>query len=140
MKVTTKGLYAVQMLVALTRHKQGKALNISDIEDRALVPYHYAEKLLLRLKRAGIVQSLRGVEGGYLISKKPREISLADIFEAVGEPITPWFTPDILRGRLLKTNRRRPMMCPVHPVWQKLYRQNMQFFKNTKLSEFSAQQ
>ena len=148
MKVTTKGLYAVQVLAALARHKEGKVLSVSDIEERALVPYHYAEKLLLRLKGAGMVRSLRGIEGGYLLAKKPREISLAGIFEAVGEPVTPWlassnierFTPSVSRGRLLKTNRRRPLMCPVHPVWQRLYRQNMQFFKKTTLSEFSAQQ
>lgn len=148
MKVTTKGLYAVQVLVALALHKEGKALSVSDIEERAMVPYHYAEKLLLRLKRVGMVRSLRGIEGGYILSKKPREISLADIFDAVGEPITPWlapsavegFTPSMPKGRILKTNRRRPMMCPVHPVWQRLYQQNMQFFEKTKLSEFSAQQ
>ena len=140
MKVTTKGLYAVQVLVALAQYKEGGALSVSDIEERALVPYHYAEKLLLRLKHAGMVRSLRGIEGGYLLAKKPREISLADIFNAAGEPITPWFTPSVSRGRLLKTNRRRrPIMCPVHPVWQRLYRQNTQFFKKIKLSEFSRQ-
>ncbi|MDP3963537.1 MAG: Rrf2 family transcriptional regulator [bacterium] len=138
MKISTKGFYAVEILQALAAwpHRAGKReannlpMTLADIEDGLKIPRDYAERILLRLKRAGITGSLRGNAGGVCLAKKNRDISLADVFAAVGEDIAPW------RAAAPKKNAKRPMICPAHPVWRKLYEHNAQFLKRTTLADF----
>ena len=63
--------------------------SVKAIATRQHLPAPYLEKLLIELRRAGLVKSLRGVQGGYKLAKKPTQISLNDILVAVGESIEP---------------------------------------------------
>ena len=63
--------------------------SVMSIATRQHLPAPYLEKLLIELRRAGLVKSLRGVHGGYRLAKKPTQISLNDILSAVGESIEP---------------------------------------------------
>jgi Rrf2 family transcriptional regulator, iron-sulfur cluster assembly transcription factor len=63
--------------------------SVKEIALRQHLPAPYLEKLLIELRRAGLVKSLRGVHGGYKLAKKPTQISLHDILMAVGESIEP---------------------------------------------------
>jgi len=130
MRITTKGFYAVEMLRALAMWKKSLPMTLADIEDTLHIPRHYAERILLHLKRVGIAHSMRGNAGGWRLARKSGAITLSDIFHAVGEDITPW------DDRPPRRAKKRPLMCPMHPVWQKLYRQNIAFFENTKLADF----
>lgn len=104
-------------------------MTLADVEDKTGIPRDYVERLLLRTKRVGITDSFRGNAGGYRLAKKPKDISLWDIFSATGEDIGPWSPKPPKRSK-------RPLVCPVHPVWQKLYRQNREFFERTSLADF----
>ena len=138
MKITTKGFYAVEILRALAAwpHRGGKQkannlpMTLADIEEELKIPRDYAERILLGLKRSGITGSLRGNAGGVCLAKKNRDISLADVFTAVGEDIAPW------RAAVPKKNAKRPIICPAHPVWRKLYEHNARFLKHTTLADF----
>lgn len=130
MRITTKGFYAVEMLRALAVWKKSLPMTLADIEDTLHIPRHYAERILLKLKRHGLAQSMRGNAGGWKLAVKPRVTTLAEIFHAVGEDITPW------DDRPPRRTKKRPLMCPLHPVWQKLYRQNADFFAHTTLADF----
>lgn len=88
MKVSTRGDYAARALLSLTLHGQDAGpTSVRDIAERTGLPQPYLEQILLALKGAGLVRSKRGVGGGYVLARPPKEITLADIVSAVDGPI-----------------------------------------------------
>ena len=88
MKVSSRGDYASRALLSLAIHKADETpTTVSQIAERTGLPQPYLEQILLALKGAGLVRSKRGVGGGYLLAKKPDEISLAAIIRAADGPI-----------------------------------------------------
>lgn len=96
MKLTTRGHYSVKALLDLSLQPGGSPASVRAIAQRQDLPAPYLEKLLIELRRAGLVHSVRGAQGGYQLSRLPSEISLGQILEAVGESIEPLHrhTPD----------------------------------------------
>ena len=88
MRVSTRGDYASRALLSLTLHGGDTPVSVRDIASRTGLPQPYLEQILLALKGAGLVRSKRGVGGGYVLAREPREISLGDIVSAVDGPIT----------------------------------------------------
>ncbi len=89
MKLTTKGHYSVKALLDLSLQPNYGPASVAEISRRQTLPAAYLEKLLIELRRAGLVQSVRGVHGGYQLAYPPRQILLGQILEAVGETIDP---------------------------------------------------
>lgn len=88
MKVSTRGDYASRALLSLALHTdENGPTSVKDVADRTGLPQPYLEQILLALKGAGIVRSKRGVGGGYVLARKPLEITLAQIVSAVDGPI-----------------------------------------------------
>jgi Rrf2 family transcriptional regulator, iron-sulfur cluster assembly transcription factor len=85
MKLTTRGHYSVKAMLDLSLQPNYGPASVSAIATRQFLPIPYLEKLLIELRRAGLVKSIRGVNGGYKLAKKPTQISLSDILIAVGE-------------------------------------------------------
>jgi Rrf2 family transcriptional regulator, iron-sulfur cluster assembly transcription factor len=85
MKLTTRGQYSVKAMLDLSLQPGYGPASVSEIATRQQLPMPYLEKLLIELRRAGLVKSLRGAQGGYKLAKKPTQISLSDILVAVGE-------------------------------------------------------
>jgi Rrf2 family transcriptional regulator, iron-sulfur cluster assembly transcription factor len=85
MKLTTRGQYSVKAMLDLSLQPGYGPASVSAIATRQYLPIPYLEKLLIELRRAGLVKSIRGVHGGYKLAKKPTQISLSDILNAVGE-------------------------------------------------------
>ncbi|WP_310484114.1 RrF2 family transcriptional regulator [Chamaesiphon sp. VAR_48_metabat_403] len=85
MKLTTRGQYSVKAMLDLSLQPSYGPASVSAIASRQHLPIPYLEKLLIELRRAGLVKSLRGIHGGYKLAKKPTQISLSDILVAVGE-------------------------------------------------------
>jgi Rrf2 family transcriptional regulator, iron-sulfur cluster assembly transcription factor len=85
MKLTTRGQYSVKAMLDLSLQPRYGPASVSAIAARQHLPIPYLEKLLIELRRAGLVTSIRGVHGGYQLAKKPTQISLSDILGAVGE-------------------------------------------------------
>jgi Rrf2 family transcriptional regulator, iron-sulfur cluster assembly transcription factor len=88
-KLTTRGHYSVKAMLDLSLQPGYGPASVNAISLRQHLPAPYLEKLLIELRRAGLVKSLRGVHGGYKLAKKPTQISLNDILLAVGESIEP---------------------------------------------------
>lgn len=86
-KVSTRGDYASRALLSLALHDGGGPTSVRDIAERTGLPQPYLEQILLALKGAGLVRSKRGVGGGYVLSRDPAEITLAQIVSAVDGPI-----------------------------------------------------
>ncbi|NNN19628.1 MAG: Rrf2 family transcriptional regulator [Acidimicrobiaceae bacterium] len=88
MKVSTRGDYASRALLSLALHPDDPGpTSVKDVADRTGLPQPYLEQILLALKGAGLVRSKRGVGGGYVLARKPTEITLAQIVSAVDGPI-----------------------------------------------------
>ncbi len=89
MKLTTRGHYSVKALLDLTLQQELGPTSVNAIAQRQKLPAPYLEKLLIEMRRAGLVESIRGAQGGYQLAKSPAKISLGQILEAVGENIEP---------------------------------------------------
>ncbi|MBI3793880.1 MAG: Rrf2 family transcriptional regulator [Nitrospinae bacterium] len=85
MKISTKGHYAVQAMVDLATQPANFPIPLSNISLRQNISLNYLEQLFLKLRKAKLVKSVRGPGGGYLLAKKPSEVSIGEIFEAVDE-------------------------------------------------------
>ncbi|MDZ8105469.1 MAG: Rrf2 family transcriptional regulator [Nostoc sp. DedQUE12a] len=95
MKLTTRGHYSVKALLDLSLQPKYGPVSVKAIAKRQDIPAPYLEKLLIEMRRAGLVNSIRGSIGGYQLAKEPIQISIGQILEAVGESIThlPYGTP-----------------------------------------------
>lgn len=88
MNISARCEYACRAVVELARHAHnGTPLTATVIAERRAIPEKYLVHILLQLKRAGIVRSVRGAQGGYLLAQLPDNISLLDITSAVDGPI-----------------------------------------------------
>jgi len=87
MKLTTRGHYSVKALLDLSLQSNYGPSSVKAIASRQDLPAPYLEKLLICLRQAGLVQSIRGSQGGYQLAHQPSQISLGQILEAVGENI-----------------------------------------------------
>ncbi len=89
MKLTTRGHYSVKALLDLSLQSSVEPTSVNAIATRQGLPPAYLEKLLIALRKAGLVKSVRGAQGGYQLARSPGEIFLGQILEAVGETIEP---------------------------------------------------
>ncbi len=89
MKLTTRGHYSVKALLDLSLQPKYGPVSVKVIATRQDIPAPYLEKLLIEMRRAGLVQSIRGSMGGYKLARSPAQISLGQILEAVGETLEP---------------------------------------------------
>lgn len=87
MKLTAKGHYSVKALLDLSLQPSHLPVSTKAIAARQEIPAPYLEKLLIEMRRAGLVKSIRGSIGGYQLAKPPSQISVGEILEAVGENI-----------------------------------------------------
>ena len=88
MKLSTKGRYAMVALVDLATVPGGHMTSLAEISKRQDISLPYLEQLFVRLRRAGLVASVRGPGGGYKLAKTPAEIRISEIFEAVDETVS----------------------------------------------------
>ena len=110
MKFSVKSDYATRAVLGLSRHYPNEAaLRMEDVAEEQGVPPKYLPQILIELKARGIVRSVRGKEGGYLLARPPAEITLGDVLRAV-------------QGPLFDTPALGDSHCPpeLQRAWQKL--------------------
>lgn len=100
MKISQKGLYALQALMMLARHYQQGAIKIREIAYEENLPEKFLELILLELKNARIVESVRGANGGYQLRRPPTEIFLSEIIRLIDGPLAPLGDADSLRDQI----------------------------------------
>ena len=88
-KLTTKGQYAIQAMIDIAIHssKSTKPISLREIAKNQAIALPFLEQIGIKLRRSGLVKSLRGPSGGYILNKDKKQISLADIIESVEGPI-----------------------------------------------------
>ena len=105
MKITKKGEYALKAVIALSFAYGKRTLSLREISEEEKLPYKFLEQIMTILKKAAIVQSLKGKQGGYSLSKSPKEMMLGEIIRAVEGPLSPLGTAEEIKGRIQKDER-----------------------------------
>jgi Rrf2 family transcriptional regulator, iron-sulfur cluster assembly transcription factor len=96
LKLTTRGHYSVKALLDLSLQPSYGPAPVKAIADRQCLPAPYLEKLLIELRQAGLVNSVRGAQGGYQLAHPPAQIFVGQILAAVGESITYGTIPQLI--------------------------------------------
>ena len=131
MRLTTKGRYAVTAMLDLALHSANGPVTLADVAVRQSISQSYLEQLFGRLKRGGLVLSLRGPGGGYALAKEPASISVSDIIGSVGEGIDATRcggTGDCQEG----------LICLTHELWMDLSERIDQFLSEISLADLLA--
>ncbi len=97
MKISQKGLYALQAMMMLARHHHQGAIKIRDIAYEEVLPEKFLELILLELKNARMVESVRGAKGGYQLRREPSDIHLSEIIRLIDGPLAPFGDAEQLR-------------------------------------------
>jgi Rrf2 family iron-sulfur cluster assembly transcriptional regulator len=116
MKLSAKGRYAVMAMCDLANHRSGRPVALADIAERQDISLSYLEQLFAKLRRGGLVNSVRGPGGGYLLARPAEETAIADIIMAVDEPIR---TTRCSPGQPFGC-RGNDTQCMTHDLWEEL--------------------
>jgi Rrf2 family iron-sulfur cluster assembly transcriptional regulator len=140
MKLSSKGRYAVMAMVDLAYHTRQAAhvrpVPLADIAGRQEISLSYLEQLFGRLRRGGLVKSVRGPGGGYLLARPGEQIPIADVILAVDEPIRATRCDEgSPKGCLVKTGR-----CLTHDLWEELGQQIQRYLSAVSLADVCNRQ
>ena len=131
MKLSSKGRYAVMALADLASFRDSYPVSLRDISLRQGISLDYLEQIFLKLKKSNIVDSVRGINGGYVLSKNPTEINLSDIFLAVDERVkTVGCKKESKKGCTGKS-----IKCITHSLWDDLETHINNFFEKNTLKD-----
>src|SRR5688572_20496673 len=128
MRLTTKGRYAVTAMLDLALHSQEGPVAVADIALRQDISLAYLEQLFGRLRRAGLVNSVRGPGGGYALAMAPNAIAIADVIAAVDENV------DSTRCGGASDCQKHER-CLTHGLWEELNEQIHGFLAGVSLAE-----
>jgi|SRR5579885_2822016 Rrf2 family protein len=98
MKISQKGLYALQAMMMLARRYNQGAIRIRDIAYEEGLPEKFLELILLEMKNARMVESVRGANGGYQLRRAPSEVRLSEIIRLIDGPLAPFGDAEQLRS------------------------------------------
>jgi Rrf2 family cysteine metabolism transcriptional repressor len=117
MKISTRGEYGVRAMVALAHHYGSGPVSITAVAKDSSVPPAYLEQLIGPLRRAGLVESRRGAQGGYQLSRPPAAIRVGDVYRIMEGPVAPM---DCVSEDA--ADQTCPLIdgCETRPVWMKL--------------------
>lgn len=131
MKLSTKGRYAVMAIVDLAINSSGSPVALADIAERQEISLSYLEQLFGKLRKGGLVKSVRGPGGGYLLSRPAAQMRISDIILAVDEPIrTTRCTPGSPSG--CHNNKGR---CLTHDLWEELGNQIYLYLSSVSVAD-----
>ena len=128
MRLTTKGRYAVTAMLDLALHAQQDPVSLADISERQSISVSYLEQLFSKLRRGGLVSSVRGPGGGYQLARDGATIFIAQIIDAVDESV------DATRCGG-KGDCQQGVTCLTHELWSDLSEQLHNFLAGISLQE-----
>lgn len=115
MLVSTKGRYALRVMIELAEHKQGEYVALKVIAEQQEIPHKYLESIVITLSKAGIIDALKGKGGGYRLNRLPSEYSVGEILRLTEGSLAP--------VACLECNAEkceRSASCKTLPMWKRL--------------------
>jgi len=133
MKMSTKGRYAVMAMIDIASQPIASPVSLAEIAERQDISQEYLEQLFGKLRKAGLVESVRGPGGGYRLARSAEEIAVANIILAVDEPLRVTRCEGDAVDGCVKGER-----CCAHDLWSSLGRQMMYFLASITLEDVVA--
>ncbi|MBU2759217.1 Rrf2 family transcriptional regulator [Acidithiobacillus sulfurivorans] len=134
MKLTTKGRYAVTAMLDLALHQSDGVVTVADVSQRQQISVAYLEQLFGRMRRFGLIESVRGPGGGYRLAVSDSEIPLTMIVEAVNESIS----TTQCGGEPQNCCKGDGQQCLTHDLWEELGDHIASFLGNITLGDLVA--
>lgn len=137
MRITTRGRYGLRAVLKLTLSDRGKPISIRELSEIEEISPEFLEQIFFRLRKAGIIKSTRGPGGGFQMEMDPGEVSVKDIFDAVGEEIalTPCTNEE---GPRSPCNREKK--CLAHEMWVETADHINGYFSNITIKDILEKQ
>lgn len=136
-KVSSRGEYGVRAMVALAHHYGDGPMSITAVAKASSVPSAYLEQLIGPLRRAGLVESKRGAQGGYQLTRSPELVRVGDVYRVMEGPVAPMdcVSEDI-------ADQTCPLIdgCETRPVWLKMRDAIVESLDSTTLADLIGPQ
>lgn len=132
MKISTKGRYGLRILMDLALHQSEKPRLIRDIAKSQQISEKYISRLVIALRKAGMIRSVRGVNGGFHIAMKPEDITLLDVIEVMEGPLSIVDCVSAPKKCALSAN------CAPREIWSKLNEDIRDLMRQTTLADILA--
>lgn len=134
MKLSTKGKYGVKALFELAMYEGTGPVSLKTIAERQGLSEHYLEQLAAPLRKAGLIVSVRGAQGGYVLSRPASQITVGDVVRVLEGPIG--FTDCSVEGEHVPDCAGE---CAVHGVWEKVTQQIVAVLDSITLADLVEQ-
>jgi Rrf2 family iron-sulfur cluster assembly transcriptional regulator len=133
-KLPTKIRYGVRSLCDMVKNATGFPAQINDISKRQTISARFIEQIFQKLKKAGLIKSVRGRSGGYLLTKKPEEISVGDVIRAIeGKDIQLVACLGKNKGAIKVCERFGN--CAASTVWEEASKRLMDYFNTVTIKQ-----
>jgi Rrf2 family iron-sulfur cluster assembly transcriptional regulator len=131
MELTRMGEYAIRGMVYLALYRDNKVVLLKDLCSAQDTPRAFMIKIFQQLSKKGLVKSVRGSKGGYVLAKAANQITLREVIEGVEGPIF------LNRCLIRKMGCDRSEKCPLHPVWKEAQKCLMEVLEKHSLAELA---
>lgn len=135
MKISTRGRYALRLMIDLAEHKNEGVITLKDIAARQNISKKYLEQIIPLLNRSGFLITTRGFQGGYQLAREPSEYSVGDILRLTEGNLAP-----VACLECEPTNCDRAAQCVTLPVWKGLYKVITEYLDSISLQELLDRQ
>lgn len=135
MKISTKGRYAVRLMLDLAMHNTGECIKVKEIAARQNISEKYLEQIIAVLNKAGYVKSMRGAQGGYRIAKDPKECTVGMILRLTEGSLAP-----VTCLEEDASECERCDICMTQGVWKELYGAINQVVDSVTLADLMEKQ
>ncbi len=132
MKISTKGRYALRSLTHLAysfEKNNNTPVSIKEISKKEQISNRYLENIFVKLRKAGLISSLKGEKGGFFLTREPAKINLYEILKAAEKQFSPSLC--VINSRYCK----RSSFCGIREIWQKLDMKIKEFLEQTTLKD-----
>ena len=135
MKISSKGRYAIRMLIDLSEHMNEGFIPLKDVSERQNISKKYLEQIVPLLNSGGLLRTERGAQGGYQLAKAPENVTMAEVLRLTEGSLSP-----VDCGGQYPIQCDRSADCATLPVWQGLSRVINEYLESISLQDILDQQ
>lgn len=117
MMISSKGRYALRVMIDLAQNNTGEPISLKDISERQDASTKYLELIVAQLSKGGLIDSTRGKKGGYKLIREPKDYTIGSILKQVENNLAP---VNCIEGGVIKCDRDKANVCITLPMWKKL--------------------